>query len=287
MKKIIFSISLCLCLGFTAIAQDSDAAFVNKRGIAILPEKGDFAIGIDASPVLSYVGSFFSNYGSNAPSFLGYQNTIYGKYFLQNDRALRARLTFGLNSAAEKSYVTDHKKYLIDPLTVDKVIDIQHNSDFNFQLGIGYEFRRGKGRVQGFYGGELALGLQGQKQSWDRGNAITTDIRSPYTCTNFSTGAQSMQSSRTTEVNYGNTFSLGLSGFAGVEYFFAPNISIGGEFGLGINLSTTGEDQVSTESWNTTDNKYQAKTVKSFSSSPSREIKIINPGGAIFIMFHF
>jgi len=287
MNKLVFSISLCLCVGFTAIAQDSDAVFTNKRGIAILPNAGDFAIGIDATPMLNYLGSVLSNNNATAPSFQAFQNTVYGKYFLENNRALRARLTIDLTNTANKSYVTDHKKYLTNPATEDKVIDVEHFSKFAVKLGVGYEIRRGYGRLQGFYGGEVSLGLGGGKEYWERGNAITTDIRNPFTCTNFTTGAEGQRGTRDTEIKHGKTFSFGLGGFAGVEYFFAPKISIGGELGLGLSLNTTGEDVKTTENWNVTDNKYQSKTVKSFSSSPRSITFGDTMGGKIFILFHF
>lgn len=37
----------------------------------------------------------------------------------------------------------------------------------------------------------------------------------------------------------GTTISLGVRGFIGAEYFVLPKMSIGGEFGWGLGLSTT------------------------------------------------
>jgi len=287
MKRVIFSIGLCFCIGFTAIAQDSDATNTNKRGVYLLPEAGNFAIGIDAEPIFYYLGNFFSTSLSDAPYFDSYKNTVYGKYFLRNNRALRTRLAFGMGNTTNKSYVTDHVKFLADPTTEDKVIDIEHNLYFDVEFGIGYEFRRGKGRVQGFYGGEISFGAGNEKQSWCRGNYMTSDVRTPFTCTNFTTGAYSQQGTRTTEIKSGTMLFAGLSCFVGAEYFFAPKISIGGEFGLGVAFSTADKSEVTTETWNATDNTYQVKSVKSFSPLPRTIAAGKLTGGKIFIMFHF
>jgi hypothetical protein len=56
MKKIILSMLLCIVSLSYVAAQESEGSpnpFVNKRGISYLPDAGDFALGVDASPFLS------------------------------------------------------------------------------------------------------------------------------------------------------------------------------------------------------------------------------------------
>jgi hypothetical protein len=64
------------------VAQNVDeinnAAYVNKRGVYLLPQAGDFALGVDATPFLEYLGNLFSG-SYDAPMFGG--GSIYGKYF--------------------------------------------------------------------------------------------------------------------------------------------------------------------------------------------------------------
>jgi opacity protein-like surface antigen len=40
----------------------------------------------------------------------------------------------------------------------------------------------------------------------------------------------SLNGPRTTETKNGSTFMLGIQGFAGVEWFFAPKVSLGAEY---------------------------------------------------------
>jgi hypothetical protein len=43
------------------------------------------------------------------------------------------------------------------------------------------------------------------------------------------------------------TISFGVRGFIGAEYFVLPKMSIGGEFGWGLGLSTTGKSKTTYE----------------------------------------
>src|SRR5690606_21841534 len=55
---------------------------------------------------------------------------------------------------------------------------------------------------------------------------------------------------RQTEIEGATTFLIGARGFIGVEYFFTPKISIGGEFGYTLGFQTEGKNVVTTEQWN-------------------------------------
>ncbi|GHV36903.1 hypothetical protein FACS1894178_8530 [Bacteroidia bacterium] len=93
MKKILVVLMSVFFL-FGASAQDSiqkegNQVLVNKKGKVILPEKGDWAVGINAAPFINFIGSFFSS-GAVSPQLL-FKNgaTVYGKYFLKDKLALR------------------------------------------------------------------------------------------------------------------------------------------------------------------------------------------------------
>jgi len=285
MKKIIISFSLCLCVGFALMAQETeeaDPAFTSRRGVPLLPEAGDFALGIDAYPFLQYLGNFFSQYGNSAPDFQGFNETIYGKYFLQDDRALRVRLGLNFYNNAQKGVVRNDEEVINNPLNASAtVIDVWNYSRANIDLGIGYEIRRGKGRVQGFYGGEVVLGFNsGEKGKYDWANPMTAVNPAP-------TSAWGSYSNRTTEYKNGNTVSAGVGGFVGVEYFFAPQMSIGGELSLRLGLSFTGQSETTTESWNTSSDKLQVQTVRSGRWYAQNISAYTQTGGNIFLMFHF
>ena len=292
MKKIMFSFSLCLCVGFSAMAQDVDeefnAAYSTKRGVYLLPQAGDFALGIDATPFLRYLGNIFTSSFNPAPSFNGVDQTLYGKYFLQDNRAIRARLTINIDNNVYKGVVPDDAAILQagttpDPDLYTKLTDVERSTASRVELGVGYEFRRGNGRVQGFYGGEVFLGFEGGKTKYEYANKITTDNQNPSRSIGYS-GNINGTDSRITEDKIGNALYAGLGAFAGVEYFFAPQISIGGEFGFGFIFNTEAQGQSTWEGWDATEVKTQTRKSDAWGHSIQVNTR---PAGSIFLMFHF
>ena len=293
MKKVIISIGLCLCVGFTATAQDTDdvfsAAYANKRGVYLLPQAGDFAIGIDAAPFLRYVGNFFSLYDNESPHYdFGEQMTIYGKYFLQDNRAVRARLSLDMYNTSDKGIVPNDAKVADDPDSDATLVDIRRYSSSYAALGIGYEFRRGNGRVQGYYGGELSVGFIGQKTKYTWANRITEDNQNPNSSDFNGYGYYSPMSPRTTIYKPGMSIFAGVGAFVGVEYFFAPQLSIGGEFGLGVTFRMTGQGEVTSERWNIDSERVQTKTDKYPYWNDAQSLDIFTgSSGRIMLTFHF
>ncbi len=284
MKKLFLSLLVFSCISFAAVAQtetDNTTEVVNKRGVALLPKAGDFALGVDATPFLEYMGNFFGKQNDNwAPSF-GNNFVIYGKYFLENDRAIRARLNLDLGSTTYKNMVPDDVS--TDPdATKD---DVMKSSSTDITLGIGYEFRRGRGRLQGFYGGEFALGFSSSKEKYEYGNAFSSTNSNPTTTTDFYDGDYSSQSGRYTEYKYGTTFGVGVNGFVGVEYFFAPQISIGAEVSVGLGYRANGKGKASYEYWDGT--KVVSDSDEFYNTPKSSFGLFTNTRGGIFLMFHF
>jgi len=303
MKRKTFLFSLCLFVGITVMAQnvadDFNAAYANKRGVYLLPQAGDFAIGIDATPILRYVGNIFNSGGNYPPLVKGvdarfndlgldFGQTIYGKYFLQDNRAIRARLSLNFFSGEEKGVVPNDVVRFDDPDSEATLFDIRKGSGTIIEFAAGYEFRRGNGRVQGFYGGEAIFAFIGEKETYSYANRMNDDeviFKTPNT-SNFA-GSYSRESDRITEYKPGNTFTFGLGGFAGVEYFFAPQMSIAGEFGLGFYLSSTAQGQSTWEFWDYTEDERVVKTYKS-NYGNSRDLGITTlPAGKISLIFHF
>ena len=290
MKKVIFSFSLCLCVGFATVAQsveeDYNAAYANKRGVYLLPQAGDFALGIDATPLLRYVGNIFTSGNNFAPQFNGVDQTIYGKYFIKDNRALRARLTFNMLNTTDKGVVPDDEAIADDPDSDATLVDKLNTSSTYVELGIGYEFRRGNGRVQGFCGFEAVFGFNsGEKIKYDYANPLTDLNRTP-SIYDFDNNSIVTNSIRTTEIKQGNQLSAGLGLFVGVEYFFAPQMSIGGEFGLGFRFGTIGQGQLIRENWDILEDEVFTETTKDTWSAQSLEV-FSRTSGRIFLMFHF
>lgn len=235
MKTIISIICLALFVQVSAVAQDNNNEryeVTNKKGQNILPEAGDFAIGIDASPIFYYLGNMFNNNSDNgAPSITGHRYNIYGKYFLRDRQAVRFGVSVNTGTDLYKSLVPDDSQPITDPNNDQKtVVDVWKHQYTNVEFAAGYEFRRGYKRLQAFYGAELIFGVKSGRSNYEYANAFTELNPYPST-TNFGNNI-SEDIARVTSVEGGSEYDLGLGLFIGAEYFFAPKMSISGELGF-------------------------------------------------------
>ncbi|MFM7054774.1 MAG: hypothetical protein ACKOX7_08535 [Bacteroidota bacterium] len=245
MKKTVLMIACALATTVVS-AQDMNS----KKGTPILPASGDWSIGIDASSLLDYAGNLMN--GSNSAFVFDWQNpgVITGKMMKDDNTAYRVGVRLGFGSNTEGSGDTTS-----GALSETKV----SGNDIN--LSAGLQMYRGQGRLKGYYGAEAGLGLSGAKTTYSyNGNA--------------SAGS-------TLEEKAGSTFGLAIRGFIGVEYFFAPKMSISGEYGWGLGLSSTGEGETKTADGS--GGSDSSKTGKSSSFG----IDTDNAGGAINLHFYF
>jgi hypothetical protein len=156
-------------------------------------------------------------------------------------------------------------------------------------LSAGLEKRRGYGRLQGFYGAEATISLQGGvKYSYEYGNAITSDFKTPA---RHDFGANYMGSGKwVTEKSTATVFGFGVGAFVGVEYFFAPKMSFGGEFGWGIGINqgsgVAGATEQVAEVWDVASNAPKSTTTPGGKTS-TFNIDTKQTGGNIFLLFHF
>lgn len=286
-----FSRNIALAFGALALTcsvNAQDAGLTNKEGIPILPEQGEYAIGFNAVPVLNWVGNMFNNTNNNTYvgdnkfiSNLG-NNVLFGKYMLENNRAIRAHLRVGIFNLSRDNYVIDDTANDPDMMVTDN----QTINDQTYTLGGGYEFRRGQGRLQGIYGGDVFFMYNKNSESYEYGNVFGELNQAPTTTTNFNNGANSPQGERIVNFQSGGTFGLGVRPFVGVEYFFGSKMSIGGEFGWNVMFANTGDgerlsryyDPVSAET---------IDIVDEFAGSRSWNLDTDNFNGAIFLMFYF
>lgn len=295
MKRVIFILGLSLCV-HAAFAQSSEdertKGTTTKNGQYILPQAGDFAIGIDASNGLKYLGNIFNgNANNNHVNIFSFEDNvfdgqaIFGKYFLTDQSAIRVKLHLGNNSVTDKNFVRDDAAYKADNATEKQVEDSYKTSQTGFGLRAGYELRRGYGRLQGFFGGEAGIGFSSNSKEYEFGNHLHA-IDGGATSTIWNSG-NSFISSRTLEDKSGTTFSGLIGGFVGVEYFIAPKLSIGGEFNLSIITSSTGEGKTVVESVDflTTPNTIKKKETESAGRSSS-EFSTFS-SGSLNVTFHF
>lgn len=276
---ILFAITIC---NTQAQSEERTKGTTTKNGQYILPQTGDFAIGIDATPFLEYIGNIFTDAHNEAPSFG--DMTFFGKYFLSPDRAIRARLRLNSGSDIFKGAVKSADDIAPDPNSLPTVVDKKTQTGLDLDLSAGYEYRRGYGRIQGFYGGGVVLGYGHTKDSYDYGNPITQ--QGPPT-TDFETGMTIFPYKRVIAEKAGR-YHFGVNGFAGLEYFIAPKLCIGAE--LGIDLVYAGNGKVKTKKEHIgSSNKREVTEIETYnpkSTSSSLSFKT-KTNTNLYIMFHF
>ena len=291
MKKTVLFIALALGVS-GAFAQTASTGLVSKKGETILPEAGDWAVGIDASPILKYVGSFLSSGGNNAPTwnYPGTPLAITGKYFKDEKTAYRGMIRLGFGSNTTNAYSQQDGQTATPPDPTVVVKDSKTVSQHNIVLGGGMEMRRGKTRLQGFYGAMLMIGMMGSDTSYKYGNALTA---TSGTRTNFGTNSVG-GGTWVTDNKAGSTFVLGIRAFIGAEYFILPKISIGAEFGWGLGFRTTGDGQKTTEFWDAPKNPTALNTQKmktggggSFGIDTDINSTMMIPAGQLMLIMHF
>ncbi len=276
MKKSV--LALALAFGVTTVfAQD----LTSKKGEPILPEAGDWSIGVDAGSFLTYAGNFFGKTGdpstgggNQAPgfNFLNGNQTIIGKYFTDEKTAYRGILRIGMNSQSTSKDVAqvEPSGYVppVFPGTYPMVTDKKKYSHNFIGLGGGIEMRKGKTRLQGYYGADAMVWFAGAHDTYTYGNALNSNsgaasgVGLGANTTDFgasSTGAYASNvggvgtngefGGRILKTSGGSTIGVGVRGFIGVEYFILPKMAIGGEFGWGINYTHTSAVTASIEQY--------------------------------------
>lgn len=282
---------------FAATATFAQEGLTSKKGEAYLPEAGDWAIGIDANPLLNYVGNLANGNVSNsfggANWFGGVpEGTIYGKMFKDEKTAYRAmvRIGFGSSKTSEvvELYADSLARYNAGPgetyNTKSEYTNETKNSGRQITLGFGIEKRRGNTRIQGVYGAQMLIGFGGSSTTYSYGMALseenvkwnptdiygytyettTTSTPSPipgFPPTTTTTTDTTFNNPRVLKVDHGSTFMIGLQGFIGVEWFFAPKVSLGAEYTWGLSMTSHGASKTDTETWGITGAEANLTTV--------------------------
>ena len=138
------------------------------------------------------------------------------------------------------------------------------SGNFNVAVGGGIEMRRGAGRLQEVYGPMAMISFGSSSTENTYGNQATSILRE-------------------TATSSGSTIGLSLGGFAGIEYFFAPKMSLGAEVQWGINVSSTGAGETTSELFDGTNT---ITTTAETGSSSAFGIGT-TPNSMISLNFHF
>lgn len=206
MKKIVF-ILLCSVSYLTANAQEIQS----KKGENYLPEAGDWAIGFGTSELFKYFGNAFNGNLENDSPTLNYvqEGSFVGKKFITNQKAIRVIANFQIG--VSKSEFERNEDGIVE-------IDEQQINRFNLQLGIGKEWRKGKTRLQGFYGADIFV------------EGFSSKI--------ILSNEDGVEGSEEQKLSGG----LGINGFIGAEYFIFPKMALGAQYTYGANFRFLGDN---------------------------------------------
>lgn len=282
---------------FLAVALILGSATTFAQEKQYLPESGDWAIGIDATPFLNYLGNFIGGNGTNtAPTwnFLTTNQTITGKYFASDDMAYRGSLRIGFGSNTERGMVGQTGAAAPTYPALGTMVEDTYKSSFNnIGLAGGIEMRKGSGRLIGFYGAELGIALGGSKEAYTYGNAIvaadgtipaTTDFSNNLVLDTYGNDA------RINESKGGSMFGIGVRGFIGAEYFVLPKLSLGGEFGWGFGLMSAGAGSATMESTDGTTvgtQTLEGTKASAFGLDTDFNNSVFGSAGSLRMTFHF
>ena len=313
MKKSILAVAVVL-VGSSAFAQKMES----KNGEAYLPQAEDWAIGVDATPFLNYFGNLIGGgqNANNAPTwnYLTTNQTITGKYFVEDDMAYRASIRLGFGSNKGSTMVADRGSVAVPDYPSSEPVMVENtwkSGSTNIGIGVGMEKRRGFGRLQGFYGAELGFNISTAKNTFTYGNALTQNVAGPGGIVDIdaaddmdvngdavadNTGTDVFgNAGRITEAKSGATIGFGLRGFIGAEYFVLPRLAIGGEFGWGLALVSSGASSTMLETEGITNAGTEATNVftmegtksSSFGVDSESVTGVFGPAGSLRMTFHF
>lgn len=287
MKKIL-SIVFATMLSIATFAQE---AATNETD-GMFPKKGDLAIGLDATPILNYVGNMLNGTTGNTLNLA--DQTIYGRYYITDNSAIRFSLDVNNVTNIKRSQVADLAALAVDTASKKTVEDIEKEKFSSVGISVGYQKFRGEGKLKGYYGGQLAYIRQ--KGTYNLAGAPVAgtgtqenEYGNDITATNPGVNILSQKPSAT------NTIAIG--GIVGVEYFVAPKISLGLDLNLmwGVKMANT-YVETTAEYWDLTlatpaRVEQTTKEEEALSNKTSDRFAItgtgMNCGGSIFVMFHF
>lgn len=308
MKKIIIIWMGLILMGFSVIAQENTGNTENtdlktkhkkeKKERCLLPEQGNGAIGVDMLPLLRSLGTVF--WGSNGtmgfqgtpyPFFNGIQNpnvSIMGKYMAASNCAIRANIGVMVASTTRGENIRDDAEFLLNPATEATVTDYTKMSAYGVNIALGAEYRIGKKRVVGIFGGDLLFGYYAGSLKYTYGNIMNEYNQAP-TVYNYGTyyATSTSYNTRLLYAKNAGAIAAGVQATAGIEVFVAPKIALGGQVNLSYVFIHNRETHKEGEGFNDLSGKVEKRTDILKPAGWSHKFDTNNVGGALYMIFYF
>ncbi|MBK8847185.1 MAG: hypothetical protein IPO27_11825 [Bacteroidetes bacterium] len=268
-KKIIL-----ICLGILITCSLRAQQLKNKNGVAILPQPKSWGISVSATPFLNYAGNMFSQKGNQAPgfAFTGVHPLSVSVLYVKSEKKIyRLNTRIGVSSVSRDTFV------LIGGSNPNelKVANTEKKTISDIQLGAGVQKAIGSSRFQGYYGGEALLRYGSNKTSFKYGESLSDTVNPAF-------------SNRVTLVRNGASTGIGVRGFIGAQYFFAPRMSVSAEYGWGFLFEATAKGEIREERWNTDSGSGEiTKKITSLPKSSQFNLDNDTGYGALNLNFYF
>lgn len=294
MKRFFAIITACLFVFGITNAQSVEGKQKNY-----LPEKGEWAIGVDLKPVLNYVGNVFNGTLDNSIDYLGGEAvsaniwddniaptaSIMAKYMISDKVALRANVGLLFRNNINKYNVINDANTILDPLNESKLIDKKRSKKSGMSLMLGAERRKGTRRIQGVFGAGVLFGFKNETYVYDYANQITSINQRPST--GMSAPAAAMSGYRVTKDKKAASIFYGVVGSAGFEWFVAPKVSLGAEVNLSLYGISGGKSYLESEGWNTSTQVIETRYDLGSPGNSEFHFGTENVGGSLYMSFYF
>lgn len=299
MKKII-SIVLFAALALPIMAEEVETLGQTDKPVRNysewLPAAGDWSIGFSLDPIATFVGNAFNNSTRNVlgdmagESLLNNMASIMGSYMLTDQLAVRANIGLSIARNNQNEYVIDDAAVFLDPLSRQKVIDSKKYSKTGGSIALGVDYRVGKRRVQGVFGGGIMYAFSENFTTYSYGNGITEMNQVPTISNNSEYEQVSSyipNARKLKEYNEGGNHHIGVYGQVGVEWFVAPKISLGASVNLIIAYSMSPMHYTTYEGWNTLSMECEKYTELKSPMNSGFKFGTENIGANLYAAFYF
>ena len=303
-KSILLTGILLACLCSAAVTVSAKDGKEKKDVSEYLPEAGDFAISVSANPFINFIGNIFNNtadqtigtFGGDPYNAGGINQptvSIAGKYMLTDELGLRVNLGWIHDANTQNDYVPDDAELKNNPLSGKKLTDsfITRRSGGSFSAAI--EYRVGKRRVQGVFSAGLMYAFSYDRTKYTYGNAITEINQNPSVAFPHSGMDPASVPDGFSSMRYLSKFNdspsnyAGLILSAGIEWFVAPKVSIGGEVNISALYNWTKATYYTGEGFNTLSNAVETWTELESPSSHGFSFGTGNIGSNLSVTFYF